>query len=115
VDRADGVVRLCVADEGPGLAEDDAARIFDRFFRAGGGAGSGLGMAIVQGVVHAHGGEVSVRTAPGKGLAVTVTLPAGAPDAGPTGVPEARQAEVPDARSPLAQVPMPASTRAGSP
>ncbi|MGW1794562.1 sensor histidine kinase [Streptomyces sp. NPDC001984] len=75
VERADGVVRLCVADEGPGLAEDDAARIFDRFFRAGGGAGSGLGMAIVQGVVHSHGGEVAVRTAPGEGLAVTVTLP----------------------------------------
>ncbi|BAC71122.1 histidine kinase [Streptomyces avermitilis] len=75
VERADGVVRLCVADEGPGLAEDDAARIFDRFFRAGGGAGSGLGMAIVQGVVTAHGGDVTVRTAPGEGLAVTVTLP----------------------------------------
>ncbi|MGW0625853.1 sensor histidine kinase [Streptomyces sp. NPDC002758] len=75
VERADGVVRLCVADEGPGLAEDDASRIFDRFFRAGGGAGSGLGMAIVQGVVHSHGGEVAVRTAPGEGLAVTVTLP----------------------------------------
>ncbi|MEU6553980.1 HAMP domain-containing sensor histidine kinase [Streptomyces sp. NPDC046915] len=73
--RADGVVRLCVADEGPGLAEEDAARVFDRFFRAGGGAGSGLGLAIVQGVVHAHGGEVAVRTAPGEGLAVTVTLP----------------------------------------
>ncbi|MFE9646857.1 ATP-binding protein [Streptomyces sp. NPDC006365] len=73
--RQDGVVRLCVADEGPGLAEEDAARIFDRFFRAGGGAGSGLGMAIVQGVVTAHGGDVAVRTAPGKGLAVTVTLP----------------------------------------
>ncbi|MFI2759736.1 ATP-binding protein [Streptomyces echinatus] len=74
-ERADGVVRLCVADEGPGLAEDDAARVFDRFFRAGGGAGSGLGLAIVQGVVRAHGGEVAVRTAPGEGLAVTVTLP----------------------------------------
>ncbi|TPQ21790.1 sensor histidine kinase [Streptomyces sporangiiformans] len=73
--RQDGTVRLCVADEGPGLAEEDAARIFDRFFRTGGGAGSGLGMAIVQGVVAAHGGEVAVRTAPGKGLAVTVTLP----------------------------------------
>ncbi|MEU9285853.1 HAMP domain-containing sensor histidine kinase [Streptomyces sp. NPDC048275] len=75
LERADGVVRLCVADKGPGLAEDDAARIFDRFFRAGGGAGSGLGLAIVQGVVTAHGGEVVVRTAPGEGLAVTVTLP----------------------------------------
>ncbi|GCB46567.1 cell wall metabolism sensor histidine kinase WalK [Streptomyces sp. NL15-2K] len=75
VRRADGVVRLCVADKGPGLGPEDAARVFDRFFRAGGGAGSGLGMAIVQGVVRAHGGEVSVRTAPGEGLAVTVTLP----------------------------------------
>ncbi|MET7680186.1 HAMP domain-containing sensor histidine kinase [Streptomyces sp. NPDC005423] len=76
VERADGLVRLSVADQGPGLAEEDASRIFDRFFRAGGGAGSGLGLAIVQGVVQAHGGEVTVRTAPGEGLAVTVTLPA---------------------------------------
>ncbi|MFF0199187.1 sensor histidine kinase [Streptomyces sp. NPDC005017] len=76
VERADGVVRLCVADRGPGLGEEDAGRVFDRFFRAGGGAGSGLGLAIVQGVVRAHGGEVSVVTAPGEGLAVTVTLPA---------------------------------------
>lgn len=76
VGGAEGVVRLWVRDEGPGLAEDDAARVFDRFFRAGGGAGSGLGLAIVQGVVHAHGGEVSVRTAPGEGLTVTVDLPA---------------------------------------
>ncbi|MER6531585.1 HAMP domain-containing sensor histidine kinase [Streptomyces sp. NPDC001508] len=79
VERADGLVRLCVADEGPGLAEEDATRVFDRFFRAGGGAGSGLGMAIVQGVVRAHGGKVAVRTAPGQGLAVTVTLPSRAP------------------------------------
>ncbi|GAA3973519.1 HAMP domain-containing histidine kinase [Streptomyces sp. NBC_01352] len=78
VERADGIVRLCVADKGPGLGPQDAARVFDRFFRSGRGAGSGLGMAIVQGVVHAHGGEVAVRTAPGEGLAVTVTLPAGA-------------------------------------
>ncbi|MFJ9006467.1 sensor histidine kinase [Streptomyces canus] len=76
VEREDGVVRLCVADEGPGLHADDAARVFDRFFRVGGGAGSGLGLAIVQGVVRAHGGEVTVRTAPGEGLAVTVSLPA---------------------------------------
>ncbi|MER6124437.1 HAMP domain-containing sensor histidine kinase [Streptomyces sp. NPDC001795] len=76
LERADGFVRLCVADEGPGLTQEDAARVFDRFFRAGGGAGSGLGLAIVQGVVVAHGGEVAVRTAPGEGLAVTVTLPA---------------------------------------
>jgi two-component system OmpR family sensor kinase len=75
LERSDGVLRLCVADKGPGLAEEDAARVFDRFFRAGRGAGSGLGMAIVEGVVRAHGGSVTVRTAPGEGLAVTVTLP----------------------------------------
>ncbi|MGW2785854.1 sensor histidine kinase [Streptomyces populi] len=75
LERADGVLRLCVADKGPGLAQEDAARVFDRFFRTGGGAGSGLGMAIVEGVVRAHGGTVAVRTAPGEGLAVTVTLP----------------------------------------
>ncbi|UPZ34188.1 HAMP domain-containing histidine kinase [Streptomyces sp. LRE541] len=77
LERVDGVVRVRVADEGPGLAEEDAARIFDRFFRAGGGAGSGLGMAIVQGVAAAHGGGVTVRTSPGAGLEVTVTLPSG--------------------------------------
>ncbi|WTU57573.1 HAMP domain-containing histidine kinase [Streptomyces sp. NBC_00056] len=83
LERVDGTVRLCVADEGPGLDEDDAARIFDRFFRAGGGAGSGLGLAIVQGVVSAHGGEVSVRTAPGAGVRVTVVLPGGGGPVGP--------------------------------
>ncbi|WP_087885598.1 sensor histidine kinase [Streptomyces alboflavus] len=75
LDRCEGVVRLTVADEGPGLTAVDAARVFDRFFRAGRGAGSGLGMAIVRGVVGTHGGEVSVRTAPGEGLTVLVTLP----------------------------------------
>lgn len=73
--RAGGVVRLTVADRGPGLAAADAARVFDRFFRAGPGAGSGLGMAIVHGVVGAHGGGVSVHTEPGEGLTVLVTLP----------------------------------------
>jgi two-component system OmpR family sensor kinase len=76
VERADGVVRLHVEDQGPGLAPEDAARVFDRFFRTGGGAGSGLGLAIVQSATHSLGGEVTVRTAPGEGLAVTVTLPA---------------------------------------
>ncbi|WP_069771340.1 HAMP domain-containing sensor histidine kinase [Streptomyces sp. LUP30] len=76
VRRTDGVVTLSVEDKGRGLGPEDAARVFDRFFRAGGGAGSGLGLAIVQGVVQAHGGDVTVRTAPGEGFEVTVTLPA---------------------------------------
>lgn len=77
LDRSgEGLVRLCVTDDGPGMTHEDADRIFDRFFRAGGGgAGSGLGMAIVHAVVRSHGGDVAIRTAPGAGLAVTVTLP----------------------------------------
>jgi two-component system OmpR family sensor kinase len=50
--------------------------MFDRFFRTGSTAGSGLGLAIVQGVVEAHHGDVAATTAPGKGLTVTVVLPA---------------------------------------
>ncbi|NGN68642.1 HAMP domain-containing histidine kinase [Streptomyces sp. A7024] len=72
---------LRIADTGPGMREADAARIFDRFFRADPdrgrvAGGSGLGMSIVRAVVEAHGGEVALRTAPGEGLAVTVRLPA---------------------------------------
>ncbi|MFF2845082.1 ATP-binding protein [Streptomyces sp. NPDC058001] len=77
VERLGGDVHLTVADEGPGLSPEDACRVFDRFFRTGGGAGSGLGMAIVQGVITAHSGRVTLETAPGEGLTVRVTLPAG--------------------------------------
>jgi two-component system OmpR family sensor kinase len=74
---------LEVIDHGPGLAEDDARRIFERFYRAdasrtrGGQAtgGSGLGLSIVAALVAAHGGTVSVQTAPGAGATFRVRLP----------------------------------------
>ncbi|MDT3397458.1 HAMP domain-containing sensor histidine kinase [Streptomyces sp. B1866] len=74
--REGGYGVLRVADRGPGLAPEDAERIFDRFFRAGTAAGSGLGMALVRAAAEAHGGSVRVTTAPGEGLTVTVALPA---------------------------------------
>ena len=71
---------LEVADEGPGLDEEHAAKVFDRFFRvdparARENGGAGLGLAIVAAIVEAHGGSVSVETAPGAGARFIVRLP----------------------------------------
>lgn len=82
------VIAIEVSDTGPGIAEDDLPRVFDRFFTTrarprsedGGGAtrrgGSGLGLALVKAVAEAHGGEVSARSTLGKGATFRVTLPA---------------------------------------
>jgi two-component system, OmpR family, sensor kinase len=72
--------RLEVADEGPGLAPDVADRIFERFYRGDPArtrarGGSGLGLSIVAAVAEAHGGRVSVDTAPGRGARFIVELP----------------------------------------
>jgi len=68
-----------VADEGPGLAPDQAARLFDRFYRgseARTGDGTGLGLSIVAALAAAHGGRALVHSAPGEGTVFTVELPA---------------------------------------
>ena len=77
-----------VADEGPGLAPEEAARVFERFYRADpsrtrSSGGSGLGLSIVAALVAAHGGTVDVRTAPGRGAVFRVLLPLPAEDPGP--------------------------------
>jgi two-component system OmpR family sensor kinase len=71
---------LEVADEGPGMSADDAHRIFERFYRTDSSrdrasGGTGLGLSIVDSLVYAHGGTVSVTTAPGRGCRFTVKLP----------------------------------------
>jgi two-component system OmpR family sensor kinase len=67
-----------VADEGPGLDAEQAARVFDRFYRgseARTGEGTGLGLSIVAALVEAHGGRAGVDSAPGAGAVFTVEIP----------------------------------------
>ena len=70
-----------MTDTGPGLTSDQAARVFERLYRADASrqrasGGAGLGLAIVAAIVIAHGGRVELRTTPGKGAAFRVILPA---------------------------------------
>ena len=88
-----GVVVLRVADQGPGMAPEDAARVFERFYRADPSrartaGGTGLGLAIVSALVHAHGGTVHLDTAPGRGATFTVRLPRSGPGTGAPPVPD---------------------------
>jgi two-component system, OmpR family, sensor kinase len=83
-------VSITVRDEGPGLAPDDAERVFERFFRvdrsrsrsgnhdrAGSTdhGGAGLGLSIVQALVKESEGEIHIDTGPRQGTTVAVTLP----------------------------------------
>jgi two-component system OmpR family sensor kinase len=74
---ADGATAtLVVADDGPGMTAETAARVFDRFWQAEPTSrGTGLGLAIVSEIVAAHGGTIDLVTAPGQGAAFTVVLP----------------------------------------
>jgi len=73
------VLVVRVADEGPGMADADADRVFERFYRADTSrtreaGGTGLGLAIVASLGAAHGGTVDLRTAPGEGAVFSVRL-----------------------------------------
>ncbi|MDQ6875810.1 MAG: HAMP domain-containing histidine kinase [Actinomycetota bacterium] len=75
--RHDGLVRLMVIDDGPGMTPQQQAGAFHRFSGDAIG-GSGLGLAIVHRLITSDGGRISIATAPSGGLAVTVLLmPAG--------------------------------------
>jgi two-component system, OmpR family, sensor kinase len=81
VARTDEAVVVEVRDDGPGMSTDDAARAFERFYRADASrsrhqGGSGLGLAIVDATVRAHAGTASITSTPGQGTTVTVRLPA---------------------------------------
>ena len=72
------LVRFSVADEGPGIPDEDRAEIFERFRRLEGGKtkpGAGLGLYICRGLIEAHGGTIRADRAPGGGAQMSFTLP----------------------------------------
>ena len=82
VRAADGQAELSVSDTGPGLMEDEAEQVFERFYRvdssrARASGGVGLGLSIVAAVAHAHGGEATAHSTPGGGATFVVRLPEG--------------------------------------
>lgn len=79
LDDAQGAV-LEVHDQGPGIPEQMRQRVFSRFWRSGPGAGSGLGMYIVRGIVEEHGGRIDIGEADGGGALIRVWLPVNEPD-----------------------------------
>jgi heavy metal sensor kinase len=77
---AGGMACLSVRDTGSGIAPAELGRIFDRFYRSDparnrNSGGAGLGLAIVKWIVEAHGGQVSVASAPGEGSTFTLMFP----------------------------------------
>ncbi|MEX2271527.1 MAG: HAMP domain-containing sensor histidine kinase [Vicinamibacterales bacterium] len=82
-------VRITVSDRGPGVAAGDLPHIFNAFYRgrravADQVQGNGLGLHLVKRIAEAHGGRVTVRTAPGQGAAFTIHIPSRADLAVPT-------------------------------
>jgi signal transduction histidine kinase len=78
--RANGSVRLEVADHGIGIPIAEQDKIFEKFYRCGDPLvhnvkGSGLGLSLVRHIVRAHGGEVKVESAPDQGSKFTIDLP----------------------------------------
>jgi signal transduction histidine kinase len=78
VDAENGMARLVVEDRGPGVAEIDRARIFERFERASfatDGTGMGLGLAVSREIIRAHGGRIWIENREGPGARFVVEVP----------------------------------------
>jgi signal transduction histidine kinase len=82
--RSNGHIRLAVSDQGAGIPRSEHRRIFEKFVRGSAARtsdvrGTGVGLAVTQRIVTAHGGDVAVASEPGRGSTFTVMLPVTAP------------------------------------
>jgi two-component system OmpR family sensor kinase len=114
-----------VSDRGPGLGPEEAAHVFEPFYRAdparerardrdgSRGAGSGLGLAIVAAIAEAHGGAASVTSEPGRGATFTVTIPIARAGVEMVPEPEPKPAAHPDVASAPAEADSTAPDRTG--
>ncbi|MFP2959563.1 ATP-binding protein [Myxococcus sp. 1LA] len=96
-----GQVVVSVTDRGPGLAPEDAAHVFDKYYRtrksgASDAKGLGLGLYISRLIIEAHGGRIWVESAPGEGSTFRFSLPVASPGASP------RPPQVPEGQDPAA-------------
>ena len=84
----DGMLRIAVEDDGPGVPEHERRHVFGRFargeqVRGGSISGTGLGLALVDEHAQLHGGRAAVESAPGGGARFIIEIPAGEPAEGP--------------------------------
>jgi signal transduction histidine kinase len=79
VDGPTSGVEFSVRDSGSGIAAEDLPHVFERFYRAQGSRGSGVGLAVARNLVALHGGEIGAESAPGQGTSVRFRLPAAPP------------------------------------
>jgi signal transduction histidine kinase/CheY-like chemotaxis protein len=90
-----GGVSLTVADTGVGMPEEVCRRIFEPFFTTKGPRGTGLGLAVVYGILERHGGRIDVSSTPGRGTTFTLRFQAAPRESGAADRPSISQAPVP--------------------
>ncbi|MFM9023864.1 MAG: ATP-binding protein [Planctomycetaceae bacterium] len=80
-DPAAGLIRVSIADNGPGMPPDTLATIFDLFVSTKGARGTGLGLPVSRKILREHGGDIRATSAPGRGSTFVLELPLREPPA----------------------------------